>query len=71
MRGAVHSVTALVLRRSAWPARRTLDVRIDQRKDLAGFRTWNFPVSHSGNVRAPEGDRGARRDLAASRRALA
>jgi hypothetical protein len=31
----------------------TVDVKIDQRKDLAGFCTWNFLPLESGNVRGP------------------
>jgi hypothetical protein len=34
----------------------TVDLRIDQRRQLDGYRGWNFLAFESGNVRAPEGN---------------
>ncbi len=56
MHGAVH-FAAVTLAAFGLACASRVDVRIDQRKDLAGFRTWNFLTSHSANVRAPDGDR--------------
>jgi hypothetical protein len=56
MQGAVHFAAVLLAAFGLACASR-VDVRIDQRKDLAGLRTWNFLTSRSGNVRAPDGDR--------------
>ena len=45
----------------------TVDVRIDQRKDLAGYCTWNFLSLGDGNVHAPLSDaREARREADSS-----
>ena len=56
MQRAVHFAAVLLAAFGVACASR-VDVRIDQRKDFAGLRTWDFLTSRSGNVRAPDGDR--------------
>ena len=55
MAGAVH-FGAAILASFCVACATTVDVNVDQRKDLAGFCTWNFLPLWAGNVRAPLGN---------------
>ena len=55
MQGAVH-FGAVLLASFGVACASTRDVHIDQRKDLAGYRTWNFLAHESGSVYAPDAD---------------
>jgi hypothetical protein len=56
MQGSVR-LGAAILAAFSLACASSVDVSIDQRKDLTGFRTWNFLTHRSGNVRAPDGNR--------------
>jgi hypothetical protein len=55
MLGAVH-FGAAILASFGVACASTVDVQIDQRKDFAGYCTWNFLSLGSGNVRGPISD---------------
>ncbi len=55
MQGAVQ-LAAAILASIGVACASTVAVRIDQRKALAGYRTWNFLAQESGSVHAPAAD---------------
>jgi hypothetical protein len=58
MQGAVH-LGAIILASLGVACAPTLDVSIQQTRDLSGLRTWSFLAPGRGNVRAPEPDTAA------------
>lgn len=53
--GAVH-IGAAILASFGMACAPAVDVRFDERKDFAGYCTWNFLPLWDGNVRAPLSD---------------